>query len=94
MSEQVAEKVDSERANVADEIKAIVSNLIEIPVAELDCEAHFIDELGVDSLLGLEILAELEQHYGIEVPEEDLAEFTSVNKIIEVAMEKLGRAGR
>lgn len=69
-----------------------MSDIIEIPLEELDCDAHLIDELGVDSLLALEVVSALEKRFGIEVPEEELVEFTTVNKIIEVAQEKLAGA--
>lgn len=72
------------------EIKQIIGTIIEIPPDELDCDAQFIDELGVDSLLALEMLSVLEKRFKIEVPEEDLTKFTTVNKVIEVAREKLG----
>lgn len=75
---------------IAAEIKQIISDIIEIPVAELDCNAHFLDDLGIDSLLALEILSALEKRFRIEVPEEDLMQFTTVNKVIEVARTKLG----
>lgn len=75
---------------VAAEIKSIISEIIEIPLGELNCDAHFIDELGIDSLLALEVLSALEKRFRIEVPEEDLIQFTTVNKVIEVARGKLG----
>lgn len=76
--------------DVAGEIKAIIARIIDVPVDELDCDAHFIDDLGVDSLLALEMLSALERRFKIEVPEEELVQFTSVNKVIEVAQIKLG----
>jgi acyl carrier protein len=75
--------------NLAAEIKQIISSIIEIPVEELECDAHFVDDMGVDSLLALEMLAALEKRFDIEVPEEDLMQFTTVNKVIEVARQKL-----
>ena len=71
------------------EIKRIVAEIIEVDVDALDCDAHFQEELGVDSLLGLEILAAIEQRFGIEVPEEELPNFTTVKKVIAVARERL-----
>jgi acyl carrier protein len=74
----------------ATEIKQIISDIIEIPVDELNCDAHFVEELGVDSLLALEMLAALEKRFKIQVPEEDLMQFTTVNKVIKLAGQKLG----
>jgi acyl carrier protein len=75
--------------DVAAEIKEIISEIIEIPLEELDCKAHLVDDLGIDSLLALEVLAALEKRFKIEVPEEELVQFTTIDGIIDVARERL-----
>lgn len=65
------------------EIKEMISEVIEIPYDELDDEALFVKDLGVDSLRALEILAMLEKKYKIDIDQQILSEFTNVNKTIE-----------
>lgn len=93
MSDGLQQDVLRDPQAIASEIKRIVSEIIEIPVDELDCDAHFVDDLGVDSLLALEMMSALEKRFKIEVPEEDLLQFTSVNKVIALAQEKVAGGG-
>jgi acyl carrier protein len=71
--------------NLKKEIKDLIAQIIEMEVDEINDDASFIDDLDVDSLKALEILANLEKKYRIEIPEEKLQELTTVNKTVEVA---------
>jgi acyl carrier protein len=64
-------------------LKAEVAGMTELPVDEIDVQAH-LGELGIDSLQALELLVAIERTYHIEVPEEELAEFTSINSVAEL----------
>lgn len=70
--------------DIDNEIKNLVAEIIEKNPAELAGDARFIEDLGVDSMMALEILAALEKKYKIAIPEEKLAEFTTLNEIIRV----------
>ena len=47
-------------------------------------DAQFVQDLGMDSMMALEILASLEKKYKIIIPEEDLLKFTTLNNTAEV----------
>ena len=47
-----------------------------------------LDSLGIDSLKAINILYDLEEEFDIEVPNEEIAELTTVHDI-EVAINKL-----
>lgn len=66
------------------EITSIVAEITEMDEAELweNRDKHFMEELEIDSMLALEILADLEKKYRIEVPEEDLLDITSLTATI------------
>ncbi|HDZ62493.1 MAG TPA: acyl carrier protein [Nitrospirae bacterium] len=70
------------------EMRDLVSDITEVPADKLIPEADFIDDLDVDSLKAIEIVAAVEKKYRVVIPEEDipklrnLAEITSyVNKL-------------
>lgn len=65
------------------QLKAQVASMTELPLEEIDVQAH-LGELGIDSLQALELLVAIERTYHIEVPEEELAEFTSINNVAEL----------
>jgi len=72
---------------VEEEIKDLVATIIEKPANEIDPEANFFKDLGVDSMMALEILAAIEKKYKISIPEEKLAQLTTLNQTIAVAKE-------
>lgn len=68
------------------EIANIVAEIIEVEEEELweNRDKHLFEELGLDSLLGLEIIANIEKMYKIQIEEEQLKEITTLNKTIEI----------
>lgn len=65
-----------------EELRAMVSEIIEIPAERLTFEADFIDDLHVDSLKAIEIVAAFEKKYRIVIPEEDIPQIRSLGKLI------------
>jgi acyl carrier protein len=72
---------------VEEEIKGLVATIIEKDPAEINPDANFFKELGVDSMMALEILAAIEKKYKIAIPEEKLPQLTTLNQTIAVAKE-------
>ncbi|MFH1347124.1 MAG: acyl carrier protein [Candidatus Margulisiibacteriota bacterium] len=71
------------------EIKALVSRVIKIPEEKIHPDANLFADLGVDSLLGVEIIASLDKKYGLDVPEEKLKDINTLNDIISLVKEFL-----
>ena len=64
------------------EVVAIVARIADIRPEDLRPEADLRSEHGVDSLLGLQIVAGLEKRFDLEVPDEDLDCYTTVDSIV------------
>ena len=75
------------------DITAIVAEVAEIDKKELwdNRDKDFLDDLEIDSMLGLEIVASIEKKYRIEIEEEELLDITSLNATIELVQRLLGR---
>ena len=74
------------------DIKSLVSKVIKIPEEKIDVNANLFTELGVDSLLGVEIFASLDKKYNLDVPEEKLKDINTLNDIINLVREMLPRS--
>ncbi len=77
--------------NVEQDLRQLVAMILEVEPDTIDAEANFVKDLGMDSMMALEILASIEKKYKIVIPEEILAKFTSLNqtvKIVEGLLEK------
>jgi acyl carrier protein len=70
----------------ADEIRAEVKNLVarvtEREVSEIPDDAHFMEQLGVDSLMAMEIMIAVDRKFGIDIPEEEFNKATNVNESV------------
>jgi acyl carrier protein len=62
------------------ELKNIVSSITRINVSELSPEVRVREELGIDSLMAMEIVAACEKHFGIQIDEEQLLEIETVGE--------------
>ena len=49
----------------------------------ISSEASFVDDLGADSLDTVELIMQLEEEFGIEIPDEDAEKITTVQAAID-----------
>jgi acyl carrier protein len=73
------------------DITHMLAEVVELDEAELweKRNQRFVEELGVDSMLALEILALLEKKYRIEIPEENLLDLVSLQSTIDFVDQRL-----
>lgn len=64
-------------------LQTMLSNIIEIPIDEVT-PASSLDDLGIDSLLITEVLAEIKTHFGIVVPQDKLANCADVRAVADL----------
>ncbi len=76
--------------NLENELRSLVAEILEIDEAKITSDAKFIEDLGMDSMMALEILASAEKKYKIKIPEENLTKVVSLNSLVEVARRILG----
>lgn len=76
--------------DIKKEVKALVAEITEIPIADLKEAARFTEDLGVDSMMALEIIASIEKKYKIVVPEDKIPTLRSLQNVYDL-MEQLMR---
>ncbi len=67
------------------EIAKLVSEVIEIPEADIKPDADFANDLGVDSMKAIEIVAVIEKKYKIIIPEKEIPKIRNLNQVIALA---------
>lgn len=73
---------DSEvRMSVIDELKELVAKKLSVDISQVTPEAKFTDDLGADSLDLVELVMELEEHFEIEISDEDSQNFQTVSDV-------------
>lgn len=75
------------------EIKEIIATISEKDETQITNDSHFVEDLEMDSMMALEVLAALEKKYSIVIPEDELPKITSINKVLDLVINNRGRRG-
>ena len=73
------------------ELKEILADIFDMDVEDIDEQADFFDELGVDSLVALQLIVKVERQYGIKLGGEFMAQMTNLAKVHEIVNDKLAQ---
>jgi len=68
--------------NLDREIKLLISKIAKVPEEKVNNDANLFSDLGVDSLIGVEIFAALDKKYGLNIPEDKLKDVQTVYGVI------------
>jgi len=75
--------------NIDEKVKEIIVEQLDITEEECVPEAAFIDDLGADSLDIVELIMAMEDHFGLEISDDDLAKIRTVKDIIDYIKERI-----
>lgn len=67
-----------------EEIRKAIAEQLNVPEENITPETLFVEDLKADSLDLVELVMDLEDRYGVEIPDEQLAEVKTVGQIIEI----------
>jgi acyl carrier protein len=68
-------------------VKEIIVDQLGVEAEEVTPEAHFIEDLGADSLDIVELVMALEEEFGLEIPDEEAEKISTVNDAVEYIRE-------
>ena len=66
-----------------DKVKDIITDKLGVEEEKISAEASFVDDLGADSLDTVELIMQLEEEFGIEIPDEDAEAITTVQAAVD-----------
>jgi acyl carrier protein len=66
-----------------DKVKDVIMDKLGVEDDKITLEASFIDDLGADSLDTVELIMQLEEEFGLEIPDEAAEKLTSVGAAVE-----------
>lgn len=65
------------------QVKEIIMNKLGVEMEQITHDASFIEDLGADSLDTVELVMELEDRFGIEIPDADAEKIRTVRDAID-----------
>lgn len=68
--------------DIAQKVKEIVAQQLDVDIAEVKDEAQFIEDLGADSLAIVELVLAFEEQFEIDIPDEDTEKIGTVGDAI------------
>jgi acyl carrier protein len=77
-------ETDGVETAVREAIQLIVADIVEVDVDEVGWDTHFWEDLGADSLQGIEILSALERRFGITIDQGLLPRMQDVRSTYDV----------
>ena len=71
-------------------VKEIIVDQLGVDENEVTDSAHFIEDLGADSLDTVELVMAFEEEFNIEIPDDDAEKITTVGSAIGYLKDKKG----
>jgi len=66
-----------------DKVKEVIIDKLGVEEDKIVLEASFVDDLGADSLDTVELIMQLEEEFGIEIPDDDAEKMTTVKSVVD-----------
>ena len=71
-----------------EKIQNLLAEALNLPVEKVTAEAKIVDDLGADSLDVVEMLSQLEDEFGVVIPDEEVENLVTVGDVA-AELEKL-----
>lgn len=80
-------------SNVAEQVTDIIVEQLGVDAADINNDAHFINDLGADSLDTVELIMDFERTFDIEIPDEQAEKIQTVGDAVAYLDEALAKKG-
>ena len=78
---------------IRSEIKKLIAEVTERTPEEVSDTALFVEDLGVDSLMAMEVMVAVDKKYKIDLPEEEFTKLKNVNDTVAMVQKYLPQSG-
>jgi acyl carrier protein len=80
--------------SVADRVKRVVAEVLEIDAATIADNARFVEDLGAKSIQSIELVAAFEEEFDIDMDDEQALSVKTVNGAVDFISKILAQEGK
>jgi len=77
---------------IRQKVRELVAEITERSPEEIADTALFTEDLGIDSLMAIEMLVAVDKKYKIQIPEEEFGKIKNVNDAVEIVQRYVAAA--
>nr|QCI04111.1 Acyl carrier protein [Antithamnionella ternifolia] len=74
---------NKQELNIFEKVQSIVAEQLGVDVQKVTLEAKFSEDLGADSLDTVELVMAIEDKFGIEIPDEDAENISTLQEAVD-----------
>ena len=92
MSQKTTAQKQATAEEIRKEVRRLVAEITERTPEEISDTALFVDDLGIDSLMAIEMLVAVDKKYRIQIPEEEFGKIKNVNDAVVIVQRHITAA--
>ena len=70
-------------------VEKILVDKLNLDIKKISLDSHLVNDLGLDSFGSIEVVFELEDKFGLKIPDEDIAQAKTVKDIVDYISSKI-----
>ncbi len=78
-----------DKIDIENKVRGILANKLDISIEKIKPIFSLKDDLGMDSFGAIELVFEIEDEFGIDIPDQDMTEVKTVQDIIDYIIRRI-----
>ncbi len=74
--------------SLENKVREMIAKQLDLDIKEVNPEASFLEDLGADSLDVVELIMQMEEEFGLQIPDEDAEKIKTVQDAIDYIKKK------
>jgi len=79
---------------IEQKVREILSKKFDVELVKISSESRLAEDLGVDSFGAVELMFELEEVFGLKIPDSDIEHVRKVSDVVAYLQEWLGKKAK
>ncbi len=74
--------------SLENKVREMIAKQLDLDIKEVTAESSFLEDLGADSLDVVELIMQMEEEFGLQIPDEDAEKIKTVQDAIDYIKKK------